>query len=90
MILPVWYDTYGNAACAEFLKIGIYANRNCAPGISDTEFGNALCLVLDKNNVRGREIRLTSKAIGERCRKESGREIAAGVIMKIVRGEIVV
>jgi len=89
VILPVWYDTYGNAACAEFLKIGIYANRNCAPGISDTEFGNALCLVLDENDVCGKEIRSTSKTLGERCQKESGREIAAGVILKIIRGEIV-
>ena len=89
VILPVWYDTYSNAVCAEFLKIGIYANRDCAPAISDAEFGNALCLVLDENNVCGREIRSTSKALGERCQKESGREIAAGVILKIIHGEIV-
>lgn len=88
IILPVWYDTYGNATCAEYLKIGVYANKTCAPGVSDTEFGEALCMLLDETNARGREIRATAQALGERCRKVEGREVAADVIVRIARGEM--
>ena len=88
VILPVWYDTYGNATCAEYLNIGIYANKSCAPGVSAAEFGDALCMLLDNNSTRGRELRATAQALGEQCRKEDGRDAAAGVIGKMAWGEM--
>ncbi len=87
MILPIWYDTYGNATCAEYVNIGVYANKSCAPHVSDTEFADALCMLLDENDARGRKIRETAQLLGKRCRQVEGREIAAKVILEMARGE---
>jgi hypothetical protein len=83
IILPTWFDTYGNATCAEFLKIGVYANKSCAPNVSAAEFGDALCMLLDESSARGRELRTTAQALGERCRKIDGRKAAANTISKM-------
>lgn len=83
IILPVWYDTYGNATCAEYLKIGLFANKSCAPHVSAEEFGDALYMVLDEDSRCGTEIRATARLFGERSRMNDGRETAASVIKKM-------
>lgn len=82
IILPTWFDTYGNATCAEYLNVGIYANKSCAPDISTKEFGNALRILFDENDARGKGIRATARALGDRCRRLDGREVAAKTILR--------
>ena len=84
IVLPVWFDTYDYAQRAEFLNIGIFANKTCAPGVGAEEFGKALVRVTG-DSVEAGKLRTSAKHLKELCRaKRNGRELACAAILKEV------
>ncbi|KAF8126147.1 hypothetical protein EV363DRAFT_1174673 [Boletus edulis] len=84
IVLPVWYDTYDYAQRAEFLNIGIFANRTCAPGVQAEEFGKALVRVTGDSE-EAVKLRTSAKHLKEVCRaKGKGRKLACAAILKEV------
>ena len=84
IVLPVWFDTYDYARRAEFLNIGIFASKTCAPGVGAEEFGKALVRVTG-DSVEAGKLRTSAKHLKELCRaKGNGRELACAAILKEV------
>jgi hypothetical protein len=79
--LPQWYDTYDYASKAEYLEIGVYGNKSCAPMVDAIEFGNALMKVVGDTNMRGK-----AREMGILCKKSGGRALAASMISKLTLG----
>lgn len=63
VILPAWQDCYENAARAEWIGIGMYGNKTCAPGINGKELSRALVNVMSNNSYHEKAAMLK-----ERCR----------------------
>ncbi|KAG6379763.1 hypothetical protein JVT61DRAFT_10300 [Boletus reticuloceps] len=84
IVLPVWFDTYDYAQRAEFLNIGIFGNRTCAPGVRAEEFGKALVRVTGDSE-EAVQLRMSAKHLKEVCRaKGTGRKLACAAILKEV------
>ena len=80
IVLSVWLDTCQYASRVEFLNVGIFGNKSCAPGAEAEEFGKALV------RVTGHEamvFRAAAKRLKDLCRaKGNGRELASLTILK--------
>jgi UDP:flavonoid glycosyltransferase YjiC (YdhE family) len=88
VILPVWFDLYGYAVRAEWLGIGIYANRGAEPTIDAPQLADALVRVLrDKEAEEGGRIRAKAGEVGRMCRRGRGDRRAADAILRAARGE---
>ncbi|KAG8214161.1 hypothetical protein J3R82DRAFT_10936 [Butyriboletus roseoflavus] len=82
IVLPVWLDTYDHANRAEFLSIGIFGNKTCAPSVRAEEFGKALVRVTGDTEEAGK-FRRSAKRLKELCRaRGNGRELSSMVILK--------
>ncbi|KAH0828098.1 glycosyltransferase family 1 protein [Lanmaoa asiatica] len=82
IVLPVWYDTFHYASRAEFLDIGIFGNKTCAPSVRADEFGRAL-LRITGNTEEAINFKMSAERLKERCRVNgNGRELACGAILK--------
>ena len=82
IVLPVWFDTYDYAQRAEFLNIGIFGNKTCAPGVRAEEFGKALVRVTG-DSVEAGKLRTSAKHLKELCRAQgNGRELVSAAILK--------
>jgi hypothetical protein len=75
VVLPQWYDTYDYASKAEYLGLGIYGNKSCAPMVDANEFGNALLRVVGDAGMREK-----ARELGEVCQDSGGRTLAASLI----------
>lgn len=66
----------------EFLGIGVYASKKCAPEVEREELTGAMRKVLGSKEMRGK-----AKGLGEMCRaRKGGREVAADLIEEIICG----
>ncbi|KAL4778686.1 diacylglycerol acyltransferase-domain-containing protein [Aspergillus varians] len=72
VILPAWQDCYENAARAEWLGIGVYANKTRAPDISGQELSRALIKVLGNGSYLQKAAKLQKL-----CQQKEGRVAAA-------------
>lgn len=82
IVLPVWYDTYDYAQRAEYLNIGIFGSKTCAPGVRAEEFGRALVRVTG-NSEEATKFRTSAKRLKDICRaKGNGQELASMAILK--------
>ncbi|KAF9059874.1 hypothetical protein BDP27DRAFT_1340506 [Rhodocollybia butyracea] len=86
IILPQWYDTYENASRVEYLGIGIYGNKTCAPDIDATELGVAVARVT--GGEEGKRLRENAEEIRKCCGKREGREMAADVVLGWLDGDM--
>jgi hypothetical protein len=76
VVLPQWYDTYDYAAKVEWLGVGVFGNKRCAPGIEGSEFAKAL--------EKGLETGMAEKAVevGKVCGRKEGRKEVAKMILE--------
>lgn len=82
IVLPIWVDTYDYAARAEFLNVGIFGNKTCAPSVRAVEFGQALVRIT-RDTEEAVTFRMSAKRLKEVCRaKGHGRELASVAILK--------
>lgn len=63
VILPAWQDCYENAARAEWIGIGVYGNKTCAPGINGKDLSRALVNLMSNNLYHEK-----AAILKERCR----------------------
>ena len=61
---------------AEYVGVGIWGNRNSAPGLEAAELTAAFMTLLG-NGTRADELRRKAREIGEICRRRPGRDWAA-------------
>ena len=73
------------AVRAEYRGIGIYGNRNVAPGIEAVEFGAAVARLVRPGR-ESEEFRTRAKAVAEACRKAGGRRTAVDKLIEIMEG----
>lgn len=86
IILPQWYDLYDYATRAEYLGIGIYANKLVAPSVDAAEFGAALIMVLKP----GSSYTLKAQALGKVCKEKcGGRDMGARRLLAVADEEMV-
>jgi hypothetical protein len=84
IVLPVWFDTYDYAWRAEFLNIGLFGSKTCAPGAQAEELGKALVRVTGDSK-EAVTLRTSAKHLKGLCRaKGNGRELASTAILKEV------
>ncbi|KAG9316542.1 glycosyltransferase family 1 protein [Chiua virens] len=82
IILPVWFDTFDYACRVEYLNIGLFGNKTCAPDVQAEEFGTALVRVTGHSQ-EAVALRASAQRLREVCRaKGSGRELASAAILK--------
>ena len=84
--MPQWLDLYEIAARAEYRGIGIYGNRNVAPGIEAVEFGAAVARLV-RPGKESEGFRTRAKAVAEACRKAGGRRTAVDKLIEIMEGK---
>lgn len=71
------------AVRAEYRGIGIYGNRNVAPGIEAVEFGAAIArLVRPGQELEG--FRARARAAAEACRRAGGKRKAVDKLMELI------
>ncbi|KAA8641943.1 hypothetical protein EYZ11_002545 [Aspergillus tanneri] len=78
VILPAWQDCYENAARAEWLGIGVYGNKSCAPHISAKELSQALATVMGNASYKEKSMQLSKL-----CHVKEGRVAAAEKIVEV-------
>lgn len=83
IVLPAWQDCYENAARAEWLQIGIHANKTSAPGISEEDLTHALRTILDVKTYAK-----NARSLSQRVSTTEGRVVAAKRILEIATGEL--
>ena len=81
----MWYDLYDYAARAEYLGIGIYANKLVAPSVDATEFGAALVAVLKPGSTYSQKARALGKVCEEKC---GGSDMGARRLLEVADEEI--
>ena len=86
IILAQWLDLYDIAVRAEYRGIGIYGNKNVAPGIETVEFGAAVARFVRPGG-ESEGFRTRSKAVAEACRKAGGRRTAVDKLIEIMEGK---
>ncbi|TFK33933.1 hypothetical protein BDQ12DRAFT_614373 [Crucibulum laeve] len=80
IILPRWYDLYDYALRVEYLGIGIYANKNAAPGVDAVDLATALIDTISPSS----DYSLKSKALAKVCEEKcGGRDMAARRILEL-------
>lgn len=84
VLLPAWYECYDYATRAEYLGIGIYANKKVAPNVGKEEFANAILRVIGAN--KGEESRFSVKAmeLGIVCKRCGGKKKISQMISEHV------
>jgi 2-acylglycerol O-acyltransferase 1 len=78
VVLPAWQDCYENAARAEWLQIGVHANKRSAPNIEENELTKAITAVLSLDVFRKNAAELARK-----ISRTGGRVEAAKLIVNI-------
>lgn len=78
VILPAWQDCYENAARAEWIGIGVYGNKSCAPNISGQELSSALSTVMG-NRLYGEK----AAALKLKC-QTPGREVGCNKLVELL------
>lgn len=86
IILGQWYDLYEMAVRAEYLGIGIYGNKEVAPGIEAVEFGAAVARLV-RPGKESNEFRARAKAVAEACRDAGGKRAAVDKLIEIIDGK---
>jgi hypothetical protein len=82
IIISVWYDTYDYANRVEFLNVGLFGNKSCAPGVRAKEFGQALVRVTGDTE-EAAKMRAAAERVKDICRaKGNGRQLAAMAVLK--------
>lgn len=74
---------YNMAARAEYRGIGIYGNRNVAPGIEAVEFGAAVARLV-RPGKKSEGYRMRTKAAAEACRNAGGKRKAVDKLIDII------
>jgi UDP:flavonoid glycosyltransferase YjiC (YdhE family) len=85
IILPQWYDLYDYAARAEYLGIGIYANKLVAPSVDAAEFGAALIEIVKPGSAYARKAQALKKICEEKC---GGRDAGARRLLEVADEEM--
>ncbi|RDW80324.1 hypothetical protein BP5796_05022 [Coleophoma crateriformis] len=83
IIVAQWHDTYEYAAKVEYLGIGVYGNKTCAPDLYRREFGEALVLCTGSSK-SSKEIQERANALGLVSQKRSGRKLAVAKLREIL------
>lgn len=73
VILPAWQDCYENAARAEWLGIGVYANKTAAPNIESKELFEGISKVMSNRASYVKK----AEQLQALCRKKEGRVLGA-------------
>lgn len=82
VVLPVWLDTYQYASRVEFLDIGVFGNKGCAPGVQAEEFGKALVRVTGDTE-EAVMFRAAAKRLKELCKtRGNGRQLSSFAVLK--------
>lgn len=68
------------------MGIGIYGNREVAPGIEAVEFGAAIARLVQPGSESER-FRVRAKAVAEACRNGGGKRAAVDKLIKIIDGK---
>lgn len=79
IILPLWWDTYDYAVQAEWLGVGIWANRKHAPFIHEEELADAILSIIADTDIRLRASEVASRLT------RPGRDVAAEYIFRALR-----
>jgi hypothetical protein len=79
----MWVDLYDFATKVEYLGIGLWGSKKSAPGWDATELGGAM-VQLVQDSEESRLMRSKAKELGELCRKEPGRKVAARKIYELL------
>ncbi|KAL0570196.1 hypothetical protein V5O48_011770 [Marasmius crinis-equi] len=83
VVLPVWYDTYDFASRVEYLGVGVYGSKTCAPNVASEEFGTALMRVVGSGE-ESEIFRAKARGLRDICkRRGSGREIGAKRVLEL-------
>jgi 2-acylglycerol O-acyltransferase 1 len=83
VVLPAWQDCYENAARAEWLQVGLHANKTSAPNISESELTKAITAILESDTFH-QNARKLSRSVSA----SSGRARAADLIVDIASGRL--
>jgi hypothetical protein len=84
VLLPAWYKCYDYATRAEYLRIGIYANKKVAPNVDKEEFANATLRVIGEKEGVETQFSVKAKELGVPCRRSGGRKRVAEMISELV------
>jgi hypothetical protein len=84
IVLPLWLDLYDYATRVEWLGIGVWGNKNSAPGLTATELTAAFEKVMGNSSEAGLR-REKAEELGMLCKREPGRTKAAREIAKLAR-----
>lgn len=82
IVLPAWFDCYDFAARAEYLGIGLWANRNSAPRVSGAELGDALLTILGSGGEGNDGFARKAEELSEKVRRYGGRAKAAELLLE--------
>ncbi|KAL1675311.1 glycosyltransferase family 1 protein [Schizophyllum commune] len=82
VVLPQWADTYYNAVAVEYVGLGVYGNKTCAPDIDAKELSEALARVT--SGEEGVGFRERARAAGLKCREAGGRKAAADIVLSLL------
>jgi hypothetical protein len=66
----------------EYLGIGIYGSKTCAPNVNTEELANALVTVADGRNEMGKQMTAKAKELATAVAKYGGRKTAARKIIE--------
>ncbi|TFK31387.1 hypothetical protein BDQ12DRAFT_740049 [Crucibulum laeve] len=83
IILPNAYDEYEYARRVEYLGVGIYANKLCAPDVDAAELASSLLQVIAPENEYSRRAKELAGICRDKC---GGREKAARRILEVADG----
>lgn len=83
VVLPAWQDCYENAAHAEWLGVGIYANKKCAPHVDRDALAKDIVTLLQTQSFTQK-----AQALTGRIGKSEGRVEAAKYLVDIAQGKM--
>ncbi|TRM59469.1 hypothetical protein BD626DRAFT_508407 [Schizophyllum amplum] len=86
VILPQWYDCYNTASTAEYVGLGVYGNKSCAPDIDAVELSLAIRAVVDKAEGQENSYQRKAREVAAVCVAAGGRARAADILLEQLEG----
>lgn len=83
IVIAQWHGTYEYAAKLEYLCIGIYGNRSCAPDLDGRGFGTALTVTVGSYEA-ARRPKNVPKLLVSSAQRTVGREVGAKKIINLL------
>lgn len=83
IVMAQWHDTYEYAAKIEYLGIGVYGNKSCAPDLDGQEFEVAATKCVGINEI-SRKIQERANELGRLCQRNIGTEVAVEKIISLL------